>query len=127
VELGEVRAVLTRHPLVSQAAVVVRAGAGGDQRLMAYVVPGPGDHDRLSAGAPVRRFAGSPVRRGAPAGAHGAGRDDGARRLPLTGNGKVDRGALPDPDTAVVAGAGAAPVTPRPCAGSPASWRRWTP
>jgi amino acid adenylation domain-containing protein len=106
VEPGEVRAVLTRHPLVSQAAVVVRAGAGGDQRLIAYVVPGPGDHDGLSVS--VRRFAEEHLpAHMVPAVTMVLG------ALPLTGNGKLDRGALPDPDTAVVAGAGAAPVTPR--------------
>ncbi|WP_024802856.1 non-ribosomal peptide synthetase [Nocardia sp. BMG51109] len=93
VEPGEVESALAQHPSVSQAVVVVRAdGDDGDDRLIGYVVT-----DRASGngpdGAEVRRFA--------------------AERLPdflvpavvtviesvpLTANGKVDRGALPNPE-----------------------------
>ena len=42
IELGEVETVLTRHPEVARAAVVVHADRPGNKQLIAYVV-GPAD------------------------------------------------------------------------------------
>ncbi|MGW1993899.1 amino acid adenylation domain-containing protein [Embleya sp. NPDC001921] len=94
IELSEVEAALTAHPDVEHAVVVVREERAGDQRLVAYVVPGSGKaqaadldiaaltelaRERLpeymvpSAIVPLAEF-------------------------PVTPSGKLDRKALPAPD-----------------------------
>ncbi|MFE2696739.1 non-ribosomal peptide synthase/polyketide synthase [Streptomyces mirabilis] len=86
VEPGEVEAALAAHPDVADVAVLAREDRPGSRRLVAYVV-GPED---LTA---VREFA----RRSLPdylvPSAFVA-----LPALPLSGNGKVDRGALPAPE-----------------------------
>ncbi|MFF0033656.1 amino acid adenylation domain-containing protein [Streptomyces avermitilis] len=93
VELGEVEAVLSAHPAVSQAVVVAREDSPGERRLIGYVVP-----EDPQAGVDAEHA-----------------REEAARQLPdymvpaavlvldtlpLTRNGKVDRAALPAPDFA---------------------------
>jgi amino acid adenylation domain-containing protein len=88
VEADEVSAVLNRHPLVGQSAVLAH-GSGADRRLAAYVVPKThtvpraGElRDFLAATLPAYMVPELFVR---------------ALAIPLTANGKLDRGALPAP------------------------------
>ena len=91
VELGEVEAILARHPGVASAVATVRRDGRGEARLVAYVQPAPGaeaasaelvgwtrrfvpDHMIPSALVPVPE-------------------------IPLTSHGKVDLEALPEPET----------------------------
>ncbi|MEV5593674.1 non-ribosomal peptide synthase/polyketide synthase [Streptomyces sp. NPDC052496] len=102
IEPGEIEAVLTRHDTVAAAAVVVREGRPGDQRLVAYVVPAPGTEpqpEELRASA-ARALPAAMV----PAVVMVLD------ALPLTPNGKLDRRALPAPDATAPA-AGRAPRT----------------
>jgi amino acid adenylation domain-containing protein len=102
VELGEIEAVLEKHPAVAQAVVIAREADGGKQ-LAAYVIAAPG-------GVPAAEL-----------------RDYSKKQLPeymvpadfvfvesfpLTPNGKVDRRALPEPQAAEPALAGSF-VVPR--------------
>ncbi|HET9986430.1 MAG TPA: amino acid adenylation domain-containing protein [Longimicrobiales bacterium] len=87
IELGEVEAALVRHPAVRAAVAVVREDRPGDRRLVAYYAAAPeaaGVDAELLAGLrsalPPYMLPGALVRLDA---------------LPLTGNGKVDRDALP--------------------------------
>ncbi|MFQ6148626.1 phosphopantetheine-binding protein, partial [Streptomyces seoulensis] len=89
IELGEIRAALTAHPYVTDAAVV----ATDDQRLIAYVVGAVPD---LSDTLPEYMIPTAYLQLDA---------------LPLTPNGKLDHRALPDPD-ALRTDAHTAPRTP---------------
>ncbi|MEU2057651.1 non-ribosomal peptide synthase/polyketide synthase [Streptomyces bungoensis] len=88
VEPGEVEAVLAAHPDVADVAVVAREDRPGSRRLVAYVV-GPED---LTA---VREFAGRSLPDYLVPSAFVT-----LSALPLSGNGKVDRAALPAPEPA---------------------------
>ncbi|MFJ2161022.1 non-ribosomal peptide synthase/polyketide synthase [Streptomyces sp. NPDC087856] len=99
VEPGEIQGVLTTHPAVAHAVVVVR-----EQRLVAYVVPagdtGAVDTESIRAHAaavlPAHMVPAVFVTLDA---------------LPLTPNGKLDRAALPAPDFTTLTGS--APRGPR--------------
>ncbi|GAA4525589.1 hypothetical protein GCM10023192_06470 [Amycolatopsis samaneae] len=94
IEPGEIEAALSDYPGVSQAAVTVRA-----DRLLAYVSPGDVDpravREDLAARLPRHMVPAAVIPLDA---------------LPVTANGKIDRGALPDPGFAA-ATAGREPVT----------------
>jgi thioesterase domain-containing protein len=90
VETGEVDFALRQSPAVRDVVVVARSDAGGDKRLVAYVVaaqePTPSSHELrsfLKQRIPEHMVPSAFV---------------WLKSLPLTPNGKVDRGALPAPD-----------------------------
>ncbi|MBT2676520.1 AMP-binding protein, partial [Streptomyces sp. ISL-14] len=100
IEPGEIAAVLTGHPSIERAVVVVREDRPGRPRLVAYVVGG-------GEGVPVPDALL----------AYAAGRLPAAMvpsdvvvldELPLTANGKLDRAALPAPGSRA-GGSGRAP------------------
>lgn len=92
IELEEIDAVLSRHAGIRQAVTVVRSGAAGEGRLVAYVVP-VGSSEAAPGLASLRAYLEERlpdymvpavfVRLDA---------------LPLTPTGKIDRGALPEPE-----------------------------
>jgi acyl carrier protein len=104
VESGEVEAALRAHPDIAQAVVSLR-GASHDVRLVAYLVtssgvtsdqPPDGLRERLRELLPDYMVPAAFVV---------------LCRLPLTGSGKIDHRALPEPDWGATAGAGA--ISPR--------------
>ncbi|MBD0671617.1 amino acid adenylation domain-containing protein [Streptomyces sp. CBMA156] len=104
IEPGEIEAVLARHPDLAQAFVLVREDRPGDRRLVAYAVPRPG---RTVDPAALRRHVGGTLPDYMVPSAVVA-----LDALPVTANGKVDRTALPAPDSAWP-GSGRTPATPR--------------
>ncbi len=108
IELGEIETALASHSEVESAVVVAREDLSGDKRLVAYVVPrsksAPGSPDIAELRAlvelrlPAYMMPSAFVLLSA---------------LPLTGNGKIDRRALPEPATFETTGrASTAPRTP---------------
>ncbi|MEV7193803.1 amino acid adenylation domain-containing protein, partial [Streptomyces sp. NPDC093510] len=101
IELGEIEAVLASHPLVGQAAVVVREDTPGDKRLVGYVAADPAAENSDTAAGLSASVVSTAVR--------GYVREQVPEHmvpsavvlldhLPLTVNGKLDRRALPAPD-----------------------------
>ena len=84
IELGEIEAVLSRHPAVHEAVVVVQT-VNHDKRLVAYVVA----EESLASGELRQHVKGVLPEYMTPQAFVML------ERLPLTGNGKVDRRALP--------------------------------
>src|SRR5262249_50752532 len=90
IEPGEVEAVLRSFPGVAQAAVVVRGGTPGDRRPVGYVVAAEAGHE--VADGELKAFGGQKLPEHMVPSAVVA-----LAELPLTVNGKLDRGALPAP------------------------------
>jgi amino acid adenylation domain-containing protein len=92
VEPGEIEAVLRAHPAVADAAVIVREDRPGDPRLAAYVVPVEGvEHDAAGLRGHLRQRLPEFM---VPAAIVAL------ERIPIDPVGKVDRRALPAPETA---------------------------
>ncbi|GAA0960523.1 amino acid adenylation domain-containing protein [Actinocorallia libanotica] len=103
IELGEIEAVLVKHARITDVAVVVREDRPGDRRLAAYVVTGDGEPVEASE---LRALAHHDLPDHMVPAAFVT-----LDALPLTGNGKLDRRALPAP--VVQVGEGRAPASER--------------
>ena len=105
VELGEIEAVLARHPAVADCRVVPSSSAAGDLRLVAYLQLAGARPDAAVLQTHLRQFVPEymvpalfvPV-----------------ESFPLTANGKLDLRALPDPDAARLASAATMPAAMTP-------------
>jgi acyl carrier protein len=87
IELGEIESVLSRHPAVRQAIVILREDSPGDQRLVAYIVCHEGHSVK---GKELKSFLGEKLPNYMiPSGFVFLD------ALPLTPSGKVDRESLP--------------------------------
>ncbi|HEV2736376.1 MAG TPA: amino acid adenylation domain-containing protein, partial [Longimicrobiaceae bacterium] len=103
IEPGEVEAALSMQPGVREAAVEVRDGPGG-KRLVGYVVAAEGSAvDAAGVRAGLRERLPDPM---VPAALVVLD------RMPLTPAGKLDRAALPEPDSVGTPSARTAPATP---------------
>lgn len=100
IELGNIEATLRAHPAVRQAVVVVHQRKGAEKHLVAYVVLA----EKASA-QELRAF----MREHLPE-YMVPSRVLELDALPLSPNGKINRKALPDPDTLAHEEEGAAPV-----------------
>jgi len=90
IELGEIESVLGQHPALREVAVLVREDRPGRKRLVAYAVA---DGSEPPAVADLRAFLGERLPAYMVPAAFVL-----LEALPLTANGKVDRGALPAPE-----------------------------
>ncbi|MDX3629212.1 amino acid adenylation domain-containing protein [Streptomyces europaeiscabiei] len=98
IELGEVEAALTAHPAVAEAVAIVREDTPGDKQLVAYLVPAPGTGADDLGPAALRGHLGASLPPYMLPSAYLT-----LDALPLTGNGKLDRRALPAPGRAATA------------------------
>jgi amino acid adenylation domain-containing protein len=103
VELGEIEGVLKRHRGVEQSVVVVRERGEGDKEMVGYVVAKGGVE--LSGGELLKWVRERLPEYMVPAAIVVL------ERIPLTANGKVDRGALPEPERGAGVGGYVAPRT----------------
>ncbi|MGW1807056.1 amino acid adenylation domain-containing protein [Streptomyces sp. NPDC002078] len=91
IELGEIERRLLDHPGIGDAVVVVRTGTDGHQRLVGYAVAAEATGDRPAERQLRDHLAGTLPEYMVPA------RVVVMDAFPLSPNGKLDRGALPEP------------------------------
>jgi acyl-CoA synthetase (AMP-forming)/AMP-acid ligase II len=89
IEPAEIEAALRSHPEVGQAAVAARDNHHGERRLVAWIVPAAGEPSRRELKAYLKVHLPDYMVPSVVV---------CVREFPVTANGKVDRGALPDPD-----------------------------
>ena len=99
IELGEIEAVLSQHPAIKEVVVLAREDVPGNKRLVAYLVPAVGVSGHQTFQVPlfvedVRNFLKDKLPHYMIPAAFVF-----LDALPLSANGKVDRKALPAPDT----------------------------
>lgn len=102
IELGEIEAAIAAHPEVASCAVTAPADAAGRRRLVAHLAPrsappstSPAQLQDSGLGQRVRAYLADRLPHHLVPVAYLV-----SARLPLTDRGKVDRAALPEPDTA---------------------------
>ncbi|MBN3927585.1 non-ribosomal peptide synthetase [Nostoc sp. NMS4] len=91
IELGEIEAILAQHPALTQTLVIAREDVPGDKRLVAYVVA---RSKQIPSQVELRRFLETRLPEYMVPGFFVF-----LDTLPLNPNGKIDRRALPAPDT----------------------------
>ncbi|MFE0605852.1 amino acid adenylation domain-containing protein [Streptomyces sp. NPDC058892] len=108
IELGEIENVLAGHPDVDAAVALVREDRPGDQRLVAYVVPGNGTDQAALDLTALTGLAREHLPEYMVPSAFVP-----LAELPTTPSGKLDRKALPAPDHTEAVASGRGPRTPR--------------
>jgi amino acid adenylation domain-containing protein/FkbH-like protein/non-ribosomal peptide synthase protein (TIGR01720 family)/FkbM family methyltransferase len=91
IELGEIEALLAQHPAVRESVVVVREDEAGDKRLVAYAIPQTAQSPQIGE---LRQFLKAKLPDYMVPNAIVI-----LESLPLTPSGKIDRRALPAPDS----------------------------
>ncbi len=91
IELGEIEALLASHPQIWETVVIVRDDTTGDKRLVAYIVP---QSEKTITINEIRQFLKAKLPDYMIPNAFVI-----LDALPLTANGKIDRRALPPPES----------------------------
>ncbi|WP_017654192.1 non-ribosomal peptide synthetase [Fortiea contorta] len=90
IELEEIESLLAQHPLVNSVTVIAREDQPGDKRLVGYIVP----QNQAPTTSELRQFLQTKLPEYMIPSAFVM-----LELIPLTAHGKVDRQALPQPDT----------------------------
>src|SRR5262249_55579269 len=91
IELGEIEAALSKHPAIRETIVLCLEDKEGDKKLVAYLVTK--QEEQITVGG-LRKYLAERLPEYMMPAAYVT-----LERMPLTENGKVDRRALPEPET----------------------------